>query len=470
MSKDLQRADTPEADSPGTSNIKVNSANTSIDINTNLSSIQLALQDINNDSIKINNSAKEIQEEIAKLVLLLQRIEKIKIKNSFRKTWWNVNIFDLGKKSRITKEVEALIAIQQLALRSLLKEKPDLPFAKYITIRIQRIINRYEFGYVVSNFANQFTYVKDSESVPLKVISGLITALLIVSVPFTLLTSIYLVRDFHHKGDKKLRDLNSDIKMASNDIKKAESQLDKLGSEPLRLPTGGSQERIAIANGFAQQINVGFQAQNLETKLNSLKEKQKTLREGLEVRKVELQLERANINAILHIILAITAGTLGSVVSILIRIEDFQNRKYRDKLVPFFIGAFKPVIGAAFGLFLLAIYSSDLIVLNLTSNKNENSKGYFIFMLAFVAGFSERLARDIIIKTEDAVTGSRATQQSINISEPVKSELIEDSQTKKEDYDNAQSSEKQDKLMNLEDPSLLNLSSQKPNNEKLDGF
>lgn len=229
---------------------------------------------------------------------------------------------------------------------------------------------------------------------------------------------------------------------------------------------------MAVAANSGQRLRQGeinSQIKMLRELSDVYKKKEQYLREQLETRRVRLELEQENINTILYVFYAITAGTLGSIVSILTRIEDFQNRKYKDKLVPFFIGAFRPIIGAAFGVFLLAIFSSEIIVLNPTSNKNESSKGYLIFTLAFVAGFSERLAKDIILRTEDAVAGSRATQQSIKISDPVKPESIEDSQTRREDNDNSPSSEKQDKLMDLENPSLLSPSSQKPKNEKIEG-
>ncbi|MBW4665420.1 MAG: hypothetical protein KME01_14675 [Chroococcus sp. CMT-3BRIN-NPC107] len=407
---------------------------------------------------------------------MLQKIEKIKLKNSSGETWWQktLDIFNKRKKPQITKELEALVDIQKLALRSLLKENPDLPFANYITSHIERIINKYEFCCGVSFFVNQFTYAKHTKSVPLKVFYGLITALLMVNVPFTLpISLVYLHRDYTSMADEDLKELNSKIQSVDRDIEKTENRIIELisqGTNPLQLPTRGLQERIPIADISGQRSDVQIQSQNLSILLNSYRQKQKALREGLDVQRVELELEQGSINTILYVILAITAGTLGSVVSILTRIEDFQDRKYKDRLMPFFIGAFKPVIGAAFGVFLLAIFSSDIIVLNPTSNKNESSKRYLIFTLAFVAGFSERLAKDIILRTEDAVAASRTTQQSINISDPVKSESIEDSQTKRQENDNSEPSEKQDKLMDSEDLSLLSPSSQKPKNEKIEGF
>ena len=122
------------------------------------------------------------------------------------------------------------------------------------------------------------------------------------------------------------------------------------------------------------------------------------------------------------------AGTLGSIISILIRIEDFQDKKYWNRATPFLIGAFKPIIGASFAIFFFTLISSELIqipgintdfevaneslsseqrqVLSQIDMVDESKEEFFIFAIAFLVGFSERLATDAISKMEDMMGGS----------------------------------------------------------------
>lgn len=95
------------------------------------------------------------------------------------------------------------------------------------------------------------------------------------------------------------------------------------------------------------------------------------------------------------------AGALGSIVSIMVRIGDFSGLKGQDPAVLFFTGFFKPVIGASFALFVWAALKSGLIPVTV----QEGGGVFFFAAFSFVAGFSERFARDVITKTEAVVAG-----------------------------------------------------------------
>ncbi|MBE8970991.1 hypothetical protein IQ277_33770, partial [Nostocales cyanobacterium LEGE 12452] len=121
---------------------------------------------------------------------------------------------------------------------------------------------------------------------------------------------------------------------------------------------------------------------------------------------------------LLQLSLAISAGTLGSIISILIRIEEFQKKKYSDPLTPFLVGAFKPMIGGAFAVLFLALINSGIILmfinpsvfkLNPTTNQesSQDQQRSLIFVIAFVVGFSERLAKDFIGKAEEIAGANR---------------------------------------------------------------
>jgi hypothetical protein len=118
-------------------------------------------------------------------------------------------------------------------------------------------------------------------------------------------------------------------------------------------------------------------------------------------------------NVMRSLIYCAIAGVLGSVVSILLRIIDFQGQKYDDPLIPFFIGLFKPLIGLIFGIFIFSLISSDTFIkidFLTTADKNSSSlitnkarQNLFLFSCAFLVGFSERFASDLMKKSESSL-------------------------------------------------------------------
>lgn len=99
-----------------------------------------------------------------------------------------------------------------------------------------------------------------------------------------------------------------------------------------------------------------------------------------------------------YVLLIPLAGALGSVVSILVRINDFSEIRILNPPALFWTGFFKPIIGATFALFVFAAVASGLISVNPSINEN------FMFLtLGFVAGFSERFAPDLVSRIERTV-------------------------------------------------------------------
>ena len=93
------------------------------------------------------------------------------------------------------------------------------------------------------------------------------------------------------------------------------------------------------------------------------------------------------------------AGALGSIVSIMVRLQDFTLLPNGDPSILFFTGFFKPVVGASFALFVFAALKAGLIPVTIESDKEM----YFFMALSFVSGFSERFAKDIATKTEQKI-------------------------------------------------------------------
>lgn len=99
------------------------------------------------------------------------------------------------------------------------------------------------------------------------------------------------------------------------------------------------------------------------------------------------------------------AGALGAIVSVLTRMrrDDFSLDYEVGRMPAFVLGAFRPFLGAVFGLFIYFALESELLQLQ----QPVEEKAFFFFtLLAFVAGFSERLTHVIIGGAEKTVAGT----------------------------------------------------------------
>lgn len=129
------------------------------------------------------------------------------------------------------------------------------------------------------------------------------------------------------------------------------------------------------------------------------------------------------------LILIWMTGTLGGAVSILTRLQDFdnpKNQKYDDDLLPLSIGLTKPILGGSFAFFILLILNSSISPLQIRTdngNKGNDTYLYGLLTMAFVAGFSERLIPDLISQVEkkvivEASSTGRGLPQAISIAPP----------------------------------------------------
>ena len=78
--------------------------------------------------------------------------------------------------------------------------------------------------------------------------------------------------------------------------------------------------------------------------------------------------------------------------------------------VLFALGALRPALGAVFGIAFYAAIVSGLLDLFKVPTGDDIEQFYFFLVIAFLAGFSERWARDVLIdidgeKSQPAPTG-----------------------------------------------------------------
>jgi hypothetical protein len=104
------------------------------------------------------------------------------------------------------------------------------------------------------------------------------------------------------------------------------------------------------------------------------------------------------------IIAVATAGGLGSIVSMLTRIQSFSALAGTDRRLLWMIGAMRPVIGIAFALFIFSVLQAQILPFSFP----EGPKANFEYVaLAFIAGFSERLSRGVISTVEGKFLGQK---------------------------------------------------------------
>lgn len=115
-----------------------------------------------------------------------------------------------------------------------------------------------------------------------------------------------------------------------------------------------------------------------------------------------------------RIVLAIAAGAAGAMLSVMSRMTDRKQGFQLDyelgrrPLVVF--GMIRPLLGAAFGVVLYAAIASDVVHLRLEGTTGS-TETYFYALLSFAAGWSERLAKDVLDATEMTVGAAIKAKQ-----------------------------------------------------------
>jgi hypothetical protein len=98
-------------------------------------------------------------------------------------------------------------------------------------------------------------------------------------------------------------------------------------------------------------------------------------------------------------------GATGSMVSIMVRIQQFTYAQYKNSLSLFLTGLFRPIIGIGFAFFIFAALESGIITITFPPGKDA----FFYAAISFIAGFSERFGQSIARKAEGLAEGDTAT-------------------------------------------------------------
>ena len=100
------------------------------------------------------------------------------------------------------------------------------------------------------------------------------------------------------------------------------------------------------------------------------------------------------------------AGALGAFVSVIERVteDNFRVDYEAGRQAIARVGSFRPVIGAIFGVVLYFALESGLLHIQVPGN-DESQRFAFLVVAAFLAGFSERLAKDVLENVSASVVG-----------------------------------------------------------------
>ncbi|MBV6624413.1 MAG: hypothetical protein KI793_15990 [Rivularia sp. (in: Bacteria)] len=112
--------------------------------------------------------------------------------------------------------------------------------------------------------------------------------------------------------------------------------------------------------------------------------------------------------------LAVSMGALGSAISVIVRANKFIEQGKAGESDLFFTGFFRPIVGMSFAIFAVALIESGIFSGIFRITERENRNVYLYMAIAFVAGFSERLVEDVVLKTENTLTGFNSRHDKLN--------------------------------------------------------
>ncbi len=105
--------------------------------------------------------------------------------------------------------------------------------------------------------------------------------------------------------------------------------------------------------------------------------------------------------------LCFIGGSTGSIISILSRFSNYRevqdNSKLKESFTPILVGLCKPMIGGTFGILIYALLAGGILPIqfgHMSTEKRQDLRWLSLYSVAFVVGFSERLAKDIVADTE----------------------------------------------------------------------
>ncbi|HXY84171.1 MAG TPA: hypothetical protein VEH52_01715 [Gaiellaceae bacterium] len=97
-------------------------------------------------------------------------------------------------------------------------------------------------------------------------------------------------------------------------------------------------------------------------------------------------------------VMALLAGSIGAVVSVIQRINagDFELDYDVGWPYAFFLGGLRPLIGGAMAIAIAFVFISGMLSLPIAADASADQKRFALLVVSFLAGFSERWAQDTL--------------------------------------------------------------------------
>jgi hypothetical protein len=107
------------------------------------------------------------------------------------------------------------------------------------------------------------------------------------------------------------------------------------------------------------------------------------------------------------LVVAAFFGMLGSAVSIMLRLADYEARPRRTREFLYLTGLLLPLVGIAFACVTCALFNSGMVNFPLASGQSLDNP-YFYVVIGFLSGFSERFTRNLLSTTETALSATES--------------------------------------------------------------
>jgi hypothetical protein len=214
-------------------------------------------------------------------------------------------------------------------------------------------------------------------------------------------------------GAIKQVEQSKNIELLKKQLKNKEEQLQTTNEIRNSL-----QVRLEKVNGEIKKINDNVDMgkvknlnSNIEQELKSIKEKEEIEPENNQPVKIDENrlITLTNLiykSPLFSIFVAVSMGALGSAVSVIVRANKFIKQGKEGQTDLFFTGFFRPIVGMSFAIFAVAVIESGIFSGVVKINQDNEDRTVYLYMaIAFLAGFSERLVEDVVLRTEDTLTG-----------------------------------------------------------------
>ncbi|MGK7898671.1 MAG: hypothetical protein AB4372_34930 [Xenococcus sp. (in: cyanobacteria)] len=345
----------------------------------NILKLRESLKNYKISTLTSSVSKEEFFTELSRLSVAIQELEKSAFER-FPANW---------------KELYYLSEDLSLAIQLLVRDESNARYIRSIRLNIEEKIIKYAtpINHIKRFFSIRHKRAIESNFIVSKIAYGLTIS---SSISFVLLLCAFFSRLSYLESTNRLKffALRDQIEFINFRLNDAERELRLIQTEPFESSDSSNDRIKAREKTLKDEIE----------KLRSEKKKQEESLDRLDIGAFSASIDDTGI-----LLIAIASGTLGSTVSIFIRIKDFEitEKKHDDPIVPILIGLFRPLIGAAFSLFLYSIISSGVVSVEklVPADEDSSNKMFFYISVSFVAGFSEQFARSYIRKTEELLGG-----------------------------------------------------------------